>query len=166
MLFFSNFFFFFLSLVTWSASCAVFRVICLCTFPVDPNWAIRDLCKTCLVVGRVLCHSVCTPGFREMLPRKCYPSERFGFLWRLASKHFKLRSKNFSNIPGGWNLCEMMEVYFEPVHYQSDIAAPAMPRVAGTATGTVRTGCPWISKFLLCSKFLSCLCWCLCHVLF
>lgn len=113
----------------------------------DPSWAIADLFKICLVVGRVLCHSACTPGFREMLPRKCYLSERFGFLWRLASKHFKPRSKNFSNILGNWNLWEVMEVYLEPVHYQSDIAAPSMPRVAGTVAGTVRPGCPWYVCF-------------------
>ena len=36
----------------------------------------------------------------------------------------------------------MMEVYLEPVHHWSDIAAPAMPGVAGTVAGTVGPGCP------------------------
>lgn len=137
----------------------------LWTFPLDPSWAITGqvancICKICLVVGRVLCHSACTSGFREMLPRKCYLSEKFGFFWRFASKRFKPRSKNFSNIPGDWNLWEMMEVYLEPVHCQTDIAAPAMLRVASTVAGTVKPGCPWYMFALLRIP------WCLCHKLF
>lgn len=57
-------------------------------------------------------------------------------------KNFQTQKKNFPNIPGDIH-GRWMEVSLElVVHYWSDIAAPAMSRVAGTVAGTVGSGCP------------------------